>query len=67
MHKFLAVQKSILSTAAHELKSLIAEDVQNYLYGGKSSNTLSLAAFYTKVAAYNEHRLVELRRQLAVT
>jgi hypothetical protein len=67
MHKFLSVQKSIRSTAAHELKSRIAEDIQKYLYGGKFSNTLSFAAFYTKVAAYNEHRLVELRRQLAAT
>lgn len=67
MHNFLSVQKSILSTTAYELKSLIAEDIQKYLCEGKFSNTLSFTAFYTKMADYNEHRLVELRCPLAAT
>jgi len=32
MYNFLNVQKSVLSTTAHELKSLIAEDIQIVLF-----------------------------------
>jgi IS4 transposase len=67
LHNFLNVQKSILSIAAYELKSLITEDIQKYLRKGKFLNTISLSVFYAKMAGYNEHRLVELRCQLAAT
>ena len=67
MYNFLNVQKSVLSTTAHELKSLIAGDIQKYLCRGKSSNSLSLKAFYTEMTGYNAHRVMELRCQLAAT
>lgn len=67
MHNFLNVQKSILSITAYELKSLIAEDIQKYLCDGKFGNTVSLRAFYAKMAGYNERRVLELRRQLAAS
>ena len=65
LHNFLNVQKSILSIAAYELKSLITEDIQNYLHDGKFLNTIPFREFYAKMASYNEHRLMELRCQLA--
>ena len=67
MYNFLNVQKSVLSTTAHELKSLIAEDIQKYLCVGKPANTLSLKAFYTEMTGYNAYRVLELRCQLAAT
>ncbi|RJS75523.1 hypothetical protein CW714_00290 [Methanophagales archaeon] len=50
MHNFLNVQKSILSIAAYELKSLITEGIQKYLCDGKFVNTVSIRAFYAKMA-----------------
>jgi len=67
LHNFLNVQKSILSIAAYELKSLIAEDIQEYLCVGKFMNTISLSEFYARMAAYNERRVMELRCQLAAS
>jgi len=65
LHNFLNVQKSILSITAYELKSLIVEDIQRYLCDGKFLNAVLLREFYTKMASYNERRVMELRRQLA--
>jgi hypothetical protein len=67
LHNFLNVQKSILPIAAYELKSLIAEDIQEYLCNGKFVNTLPLRVFYAKMASYNERRVMELRCQLAAS
>jgi ABC-type dipeptide/oligopeptide/nickel transport system ATPase subunit len=67
LHNFLNVQKSILSITAYELKSLIAEDIQKYLCVGKFTNTISLTEFYTRMASYNERRVMELRCQLAAS
>ena len=67
MHNFLNVQKSILSITAYELKSLIAEDIQEYLCVGKFTNTIPLTEFYTRMASYNERRVMELRCQLAAS
>jgi hypothetical protein len=67
LHNFLNVQKSILSIAAYELKLLIAEDIQEYLCVGKFANTISLTEFYTRMASYNERRVIALRCQLAAS
>ena len=67
LHNFLNVQKSILSIAAYELKSLITEDIQKYLCVGKFANTISLSEFYTRISSYNERRVMELRSHLAAS
>ncbi len=67
MHNFLNVQKSILSIAAYQLKSLIAEDIQEYLCVDKFANTISFREFYTRMASYNEYRVMELRCRLAAS
>ena len=67
MHNLLNVLKSILYITAYELKSLIAEDIQKYLRDGKFVNTVPFREFYTKMASYNEYRIIELRCQLAAS
>ena len=67
LHNFLNVQKSILSITAYELKSLIAEDIQEYLCVGKFANTISLTELYTRMTAYNERRVMKLRCLLAAS
>jgi len=67
LHNLLNVLESILYITAYELKSLIAEDIQKYLRDGKFVNTVPFREFYTKMASYNEYRIIELRCQLAAS
>jgi hypothetical protein len=65
MHNFLNVLKRILHITAHQLKSLIAEDIEKFLKRGKFRNNIPLRKFYAKMTYYNRYRVLELQCRLA--
>lgn len=67
MHNFLNLLKRILCITAHQLKTLIVEDIERYLRRGGFRRKLSLRVFYEKIAHYNQQRALELRARLAGT
>jgi hypothetical protein len=65
MHNFLNVLKRILHITAHQLKSLIAEDIEKFLKRGKFRHSIPLRKFYAKMTYYNRYRVLELQCRLA--